>query len=78
MGGGATLVGGGVTLRDRERDLQRILAREQDLAERQAQLDDRDRRLSHAEEEIQEWSRRVRASGLPLTAASEGQVEQAT
>ena len=54
-------VGGAYSaLRDRELAVERILARERDFAAREAQLDDRDRQLTQATEELVAWQRRLR------------------
>ena len=56
------------SLRDRELAANLVLARERELDGREARLDDRDRQLRQAEEELVEWRRRIRAAEARLQA----------
>ena len=55
-------------MRDRELAANLVLARERELDGREARLDDRDRQLRQAEEDLVEWRRRIRAAEARLQA----------
>jgi hypothetical protein len=59
------------SVREREREVERVLQRERELDEREAQLADRERQVTQATEELVEWRRRVREQEVRLQVDSE-------